>query len=119
MNKCGSSLQQPLDCNDFQPSELTRGTLYVFFSLDLKPVRVQHITSNAFCFVRFPEEAVSLLQSGCMESLLLRSLYTDREFWDSQGGATGLRPLIQMVEQRGKILLQHIRDNKLRLMRDL
>ncbi|XP_026149555.1 uncharacterized protein gask1a isoform X2 [Mastacembelus armatus] len=67
----------------------------------------------------FPEKAVSLLQSGCLESLLLRSLYTDREFWDSQGGTSGLRPLIQMVEQRGKILLQHIRDKKLQVMRDL
>ncbi|KAF3691482.1 Protein FAM198A Precursor [Channa argus] len=67
----------------------------------------------------FPEKAVSLLQSGCLESLLLRSLYTDRTFWDSRGGARGLRPLIHMVEQRGKILLKHIKDNKLWLMRDL
>ncbi|XP_041799184.1 Golgi-associated kinase 1A isoform X1 [Chelmon rostratus] len=67
----------------------------------------------------FPERAVSVLQSGCLESLLLRSLYTDREFWDSQGGAGGLRPLIHMVEHRGKILLQHIRDKKLQLKRDL
>ncbi|XP_044216199.1 uncharacterized protein gask1a isoform X1 [Thunnus albacares] len=67
----------------------------------------------------FPEKAVSVLQSGCLESLLLRSLYSDREFWDSQGGGSGLRPLIRTVEQRGKILLQHIRDKKLRLKRDL
>ncbi|XP_078143409.1 uncharacterized protein gask1a [Centroberyx gerrardi] len=67
----------------------------------------------------FPQKAVSVLQSGCLESLLLRSLYTDREFWESQGGAGGLRPLIRAVEQRGKILLQHIRDKKLRLNRDL
>ncbi|XP_040900773.1 Golgi-associated kinase 1A isoform X2 [Toxotes jaculatrix] len=67
----------------------------------------------------FPQKAVSVLQSGCLESLLLRSLYTDREFWDSRGGVSGLRPLILMVEQRGKILLQHIRDRKLQLKRDL
>ncbi|KAM7420134.1 hypothetical protein PAMA_014714 [Pampus argenteus] len=67
----------------------------------------------------FPEKAVSVLKSGCLESLLLRSFYSDREFWDSQGGASGLRPLIRTVEQRGKILLQHIRDKKLRLKRDL
>lgn len=69
--------------------------------------------------VRFPEKAVSVLQSGCLESLLLHSLYADREFWDSQGGASGLRPLIRTVEERGRILLQHIRDKKLRLNRDL
>lgn len=69
--------------------------------------------------VRFPERAVSVLQSGCLETLLLRSLYTDREFWDSGGGADGLRPLIRSVEHRGKILLQHIRDKKLQIKRDL
>eukprot|EP00066_Takifugu_rubripes_P003390 XP_003965929.2 PREDICTED: protein FAM198A [Takifugu rubripes] len=67
----------------------------------------------------FPERAVSVLQSGCLESLLLHSLYTDREFWESQGGAEGLRPLIRSVERRGKILLQHIRDKDLQLKRDL
>ncbi|XP_054869888.1 Golgi-associated kinase 1A isoform X2 [Amphiprion ocellaris] len=67
----------------------------------------------------FPEKAVSVLHSGCLENLLLRSLYTDREFWDSHGGAGALRPLIQVVQQRGNILLQHIRDKKLRLKRDL
>lgn len=67
----------------------------------------------------FPEKAVSVLHSGCLERLLLHSLYTDREFWDSHGGSSGLRPLIHMVEQRGKILLQHIRDKKLQLNRDL
>lgn len=60
-----------------------------------------------------------MLQSGCLESLLLHSLYTDREFWESQGGADGLRPLIRAVELRGKLLLQHIRDKKLQLKRDL
>lgn len=62
---------------------------------------------------------MSVLQSGCLESLLLRSLYTDREFWESRGGASGLRPLVRTVEHRGKILLQHIREKKLRLKRDL
>ncbi|XP_029360736.1 uncharacterized protein gask1a isoform X2 [Echeneis naucrates] len=67
----------------------------------------------------FPERAISVLKSGCLESLLLHSLYTDKEFWDSHGGLSGLRPLIHMVQQRGKILLQHIRDRKLQLNRDL
>ncbi|XP_062421345.1 Golgi-associated kinase 1A isoform X2 [Pungitius pungitius] len=67
----------------------------------------------------FPQRAVSVLQSGCLESLLLRSLYTDREFWDSQGGAGGLRPLVRTLQHRGKILLQHIGDMNLQLKRDL
>lgn len=76
-------------------------------------------TLNHNFFVRFPEKAVSVLRSGCLESLLLRSLYTDRQFWASRGGVGGLRPLIETVELRGKILLQHIRDRKLQLKRDL
>ncbi|KAJ0000059.1 hypothetical protein NQD34_011901 [Periophthalmus magnuspinnatus] len=68
---------------------------------------------------QFPERAVSVLQSGCLESLLLRFLYTDKEFWDSHRGARGLRALIQAVEQRGQILLQHIRDKHLPLWTDL
>ncbi|XP_040021932.2 Golgi-associated kinase 1A isoform X3 [Gasterosteus aculeatus] len=67
----------------------------------------------------FPQRAVSVLQSGCLESLLLRSLYSDRAFWDSRGGAGGLGPLVRTLEHRGKILLQHIGDMKLQLKRDL
>ncbi|XP_046898387.1 Golgi-associated kinase 1A isoform X1 [Hypomesus transpacificus] len=67
----------------------------------------------------FPERAVSVLQSGCLEAMLLHSLYTDKEFWNSQGGESGVRPLIRTVEQRSRILLQHIHDKKLRLNRDL
>lgn len=81
--------------------------------------QLYNIKCDAVSFARFPEKAVSVLQSGCLESLLLRSLYTDREFWESRGGVSGLRPLIRTVEHRGKILLQHIRDKKLRLKRDL
>ncbi|XP_034029801.1 Golgi-associated kinase 1A isoform X2 [Thalassophryne amazonica] len=67
----------------------------------------------------FPETAVSVLQSGCLEDLLLRSLFTDKVFWDSRGGFNGLKVLIRTVEQRGRILLQYIKDKKLRLNRDL
>ncbi|XP_029958153.1 Golgi-associated kinase 1A-like [Salarias fasciatus] len=67
----------------------------------------------------FPETAASVLRSGCLERLLLRSLYTDREFWESRGGAAGLRPLVRTVQQRGDVLLRHIQDRKLRLRSDL
>ncbi|XP_056618849.1 Golgi-associated kinase 1A isoform X1 [Triplophysa dalaica] len=67
----------------------------------------------------FPERAVSVLLSGCLEKMLLQSLSLDREFWVSRGGLSGFKPLIHQVEQRAKALLQHIRENKLRLNRDL
>ncbi len=68
---------------------------------------------------RFPERAVSVLQSGCLEKMLLRSLSVDREFWVSRGEASGLKSIIRHVEQRAKALLKHIQEKKLRLNRDL
>lgn len=60
-----------------------------------------------------------MLQSGCLESALLRSLQVDQEFWDSQGGLHGLRALVRTVEERGRVLLRHIEERRLRLNRDL
>ncbi|KAJ3598481.1 hypothetical protein NHX12_001991 [Muraenolepis orangiensis] len=69
---------------------------------------------------QLPEQAVSVLRSGCLGERLLRSLYTDREFWERRGGAgPGLRALVRTVEQRGRILLRHVGDKRLRLNRDL
>lgn len=67
----------------------------------------------------FPEKAVSVLQSGCLEKMLLHSLSVDREFWLSRGEASGLKSLIQHTEQRAKALLRHIQEKNLRLNRDL
>ncbi|XP_052434724.1 Golgi-associated kinase 1A-like [Carassius gibelio] len=67
----------------------------------------------------FPERAVSVLQSGCLEKMLLRSLSVDREFWVSRRGAPGLKSIIQHIEQRAKALLEHIKEKKLHLNRDL
>ncbi|MEQ2277825.1 hypothetical protein XENORESO_008403, partial [Xenotaenia resolanae] len=67
----------------------------------------------------FPDKAVSVLQSGCLEHLLLCSLYTDKEFWESRGGYNALRPLVYLVEKRGHYLLQYIKDKKLHLKSDM
>uniref|UniRef100_A0A672Q266 Uncharacterized protein n=1 Tax=Sinocyclocheilus grahami TaxID=75366 RepID=A0A672Q266_SINGR len=67
----------------------------------------------------FPERAVSVLQSGCLERMLLRSLSVDREFWVSRGEASELKSIIRHVEQRAKAFLQYIQEKKLRLNRDL
>uniref|UniRef100_A0A8C1SFG3 Golgi associated kinase 1A n=1 Tax=Cyprinus carpio TaxID=7962 RepID=A0A8C1SFG3_CYPCA len=67
----------------------------------------------------FPERAVSVLQSGCLERMLLHSLSVDREFWVSRGKVSGLKSIIRHVEQRAKALLQYIQEKKLRLTRDL
>ncbi|MBN3305532.1 F198A protein, partial [Amia calva] len=67
----------------------------------------------------FPESAVSVLRSGCLENMLLQSLYTDREFWESRGKLKSLKQLIHNVDKRGKILLQYIQDRNLKLSTEL
>ncbi|NXN86330.1 F198A protein, partial [Bombycilla garrulus] len=61
----------------------------------------------------FPAAAVAALRSGRLPSLLLQSLRLDRELWDSQGGAEGLRALLRTIERRAQLLLRHIREHNL------
>ncbi|XP_010711210.1 Golgi-associated kinase 1A [Meleagris gallopavo] len=67
----------------------------------------------------FPETAVATLRSGCLAHRLLKSLYRDQELWESQGGAAGLWPLLQVLERRGQILLQYLQEHNLTVMRDI
>nr|XP_033785962.1 Golgi-associated kinase 1A isoform X2 [Geotrypetes seraphini] len=62
---------------------------------------------------RFPETAVAVLRSGCLQNMLRKSLFTDQEFWESQGGQQGLKALLQTIERRAQILLQYIQDRSL------
>ncbi|XP_078520575.1 Golgi-associated kinase 1A [Lissotriton helveticus] len=62
---------------------------------------------------RFPEDAVAILKSGCLQNMLLRSLRLDEEFWESQGGYSGLKPVLETIDRRAQILLKYIRDHDL------
>ncbi|XP_056341372.1 Golgi-associated kinase 1A [Oenanthe melanoleuca] len=66
----------------------------------------------------FPTAAVATLRSGRLQSLLLRSLRLDRELWESQGGAEGLRALLQTIDRRAQILLRHIQEHNLTVFED-
>ncbi|NXY63309.1 F198A protein, partial [Callaeas wilsoni] len=66
----------------------------------------------------FPAAAVAVLRSGRLQSLLLESLRLDRELWESQGGAEGLRPLLQTIDRRAQILLHHIQEHNLTVFED-
>uniref|UniRef100_A0A8I5KS46 Golgi associated kinase 1A n=1 Tax=Homo sapiens TaxID=9606 RepID=A0A8I5KS46_HUMAN len=66
----------------------------------------------------FPESAVKVLASGCLQNMLLKSLQMDPVFWESQGGAQGLKQVLQTLEQRGQVLLGHIQKHNLTLFRD-
>ncbi|KAM9387478.1 Golgi-associated kinase 1A [Phaethornis superciliosus] len=66
----------------------------------------------------FPAEAVSTLRSGRLQSLLLESLHLDQELWDSQGGTKGLRPLLQTIDRRARVLLQYIQEHNLTVFGD-
>ncbi|XP_060104832.1 Golgi-associated kinase 1A isoform X1 [Heteronotia binoei] len=67
----------------------------------------------------FPESAVTVLRSGCLQNLLLQSLYVDEEFWESQGGAEGLKAWLQTLDRRGQILLQYIQEHNLTVIKEL
>ncbi|NWR35523.1 F198A protein, partial [Tachuris rubrigastra] len=67
----------------------------------------------------FPAAAVATLRSGRLQSLLLESLRVDRELWESQGGAKGLRPLLQTIDRRARILLRYIQEHNLTVFEDL
>ncbi|NWV31093.1 F198A protein, partial [Grantiella picta] len=66
----------------------------------------------------FPVAAVATLRSGRLQSLLLESLRLDRELWESQGGAEGLRPLLQTIDRRAQILLRYIQEHNLTVFED-
>ncbi|XP_021028359.1 Golgi-associated kinase 1A isoform X4 [Mus caroli] len=66
----------------------------------------------------FPESAVKVLASGCLQNLLFKSLQMDQVFWESQGGAAGLKHVLETLERRGQILLRHIKKHNLTLFRD-
>lgn len=67
---------------------------------------------------RFPESAVKVLASGCLQNMLLKSLWMDPVFWQSQGGRRGLERVLQTLERRGQVLLEHIREHNLTLFKD-
>lgn len=67
---------------------------------------------------RFPESAVKVLATGCLQNLLVRSLQMDQVFWQSQGGASGLKHVLETLERRGQVLLRHIQKHNLTLFRD-
>ncbi|XP_004685414.1 PREDICTED: protein FAM198B [Condylura cristata] len=56
----------------------------------------------------FPESAVSILKSQHLRQKLLQSLFLDKVYWESQGGRQGIDKLIDVIEQRAKILLTYI-----------
>ncbi|XP_036616370.1 Golgi-associated kinase 1A [Trichosurus vulpecula] len=66
----------------------------------------------------FPESVVRIIASGCLENMLLKSLRMDPEFWESQGGHQGLKPLLHTIKRRGQILLEYIRGRNLTLFRE-
>lgn len=59
-----------------------------------------------------------VLQSGCLQNLLLKSLQVDPVFWESHGGRQGLKQVLQTLERRGQVLLGHIREHNLTVFRD-
>ncbi|XP_033021946.1 Golgi-associated kinase 1A [Lacerta agilis] len=66
----------------------------------------------------FPETAVTVLRSGCLQNLLLQSLYVDEEFWGNQGGREGMKHWLQTIDRRGQILLRYIQEHNLTVTKE-
>ncbi|NXV22006.1 F198A protein, partial [Cepphus grylle] len=66
----------------------------------------------------FPAAAVATLRSGRLQSLMLESLRVDRDLWESQGGAEGLRPLLRTIDRRARVLLRYIQEHNLTVFED-
>lgn len=64
----------------------------------------------------FPESAVSVLKSQHLRQKLLQSLFLDKIYWESQGGRQGIEKLIDVVEQRAKILLTYINAHGIKVL---
>lgn len=64
----------------------------------------------------FPESAVSVLKSQQLRQKLLQSLFLDKGYWESQGGRQGIEKLIDVVEQRARILLTYINAHGARVL---
>ncbi|XP_069586147.1 Golgi-associated kinase 1A [Ranitomeya imitator] len=63
----------------------------------------------------FPESAVQVLRSGCLQTMLLRSLEMDHIFWNSHGGFQGVKKLVETIEHRGHILLKYMEKHSIPL----
>ncbi|NXN67498.1 F198A protein, partial [Himantopus himantopus] len=66
----------------------------------------------------FPAAVVATLRSGRLQSRLLESLHVDQDFWESQGGAEGLKPLLQTIDRRARVLLRYIQERNLTVFED-
>ncbi|CAN2389716.1 FAM198 protein [Pristimantis euphronides] len=67
----------------------------------------------------FPESAVQVLRSGCLQNMLLRSLEIDQIFWNSQGGFPGVKKLVETIDRRGQRLLKHLEKHSIPLLSHL
>ncbi|XP_069816489.1 Golgi-associated kinase 1A [Dendropsophus ebraccatus] len=67
----------------------------------------------------FPESAVKVLRSGCLQTMLLKSLEMDDIFWNSQGGLHGVKKLVETIDTRGQILLNYIEKHSIPLISHL
>lgn len=63
-----------------------------------------------------PESAISVLKSQHLRQKLLQSLFLDKVYWESQGGRQGIEKLIDVIEQRAKILVTYINAHGVKVL---
>ncbi|XP_078256611.1 Golgi-associated kinase 1A-like [Rhinoraja longicauda] len=63
-----------------------------------------------------PPRTLKIISSQCLSEMLLRSLYEDQEYWQSKGPVSLLK-LVDRINKRAQVLLQHIADGQVQQRR--
>ncbi|XP_038048396.1 Golgi-associated kinase 1B-like [Patiria miniata] len=56
----------------------------------------------------FPARAVAMIREGRLRQMLLQSLFSDKGYWEGQGGRTAIEKILDVIDKRGEVFLQHI-----------
>ncbi|XP_077990007.1 Golgi-associated kinase 1A-like [Glandiceps talaboti] len=68
-------------------------------------------------FEELPEHSIAVIKSGLLQSMLQRSLYADKLYWDAIG-LTKMNDMIKTVEQRSLKLLDFMKEQNINTVPD-
>ncbi|XP_022087326.1 protein FAM198B-like [Acanthaster planci] len=56
----------------------------------------------------FPAQAVAMIREGRLRQSLLQSLFSDKGYWEGQGGRPAIEKILDVIDKRGRIFLKYI-----------
>ncbi|CAH6899629.1 Gask1b [Phodopus roborovskii] len=99
-------------CTEIHHHEWSKMALFDF----LLQVSLSGSLSGCLRLTVFPDSAVSVLKSQHLRQKLLQSLFLDKVYWESQGGRQGIEKLIDVIEQRARILVTYINAHGVKVL---